>query len=62
MSLTPSQRPTREWPLFIFTLATVGIVCFPLWQHYAGSEAIFGSQWTPERWARLLLGPEQAAC
>jgi biopolymer transport protein ExbB/TolQ len=62
MSLTPSQRPTREWPLLIFTLATVGIICFPLWQHYAGSEAVFGSQWTPERWARLLLGPEQAAC
>ena len=38
MSLTPSQRPTREWPLLIFTLAIVGIICFPLWQHYASSD------------------------
>lgn len=62
MSLTPSQRPTREWPLLVFTLAIVGFICFPLYQHYAGPEAIFGSQWDEQRWARLLLGPEQAIC
>lgn len=62
MSLTPSQRPTREWPLLIFTVAVVGFVCFPLWQHYIGSESPFAAQWTPQRWAQLLLGPEQALC
>ncbi len=62
MSLTPSQRPTREWPLLIFTLAIVGFICFPLWQQFSGSEALAASQWTPDRLAKLLLGPEQAAC
>jgi biopolymer transport protein ExbB/TolQ len=60
--LTPSQRPTREWPLLIFTVALVGIICFPLWQRYAGIDPVSVAQWTPERWAKLLLGPEQMAC
>lgn len=62
MSLTPSQRPTREWPLFIFTIAVVGFVCFPLWQQFVGVDETFAATWTPERWAKLLLGPEQIAC
>jgi biopolymer transport protein ExbB/TolQ len=62
MPLTPSQRPTREWPLLILTLALVGIVVYPLWQYFAKSEAQSWLEWPAERWARLLLGPEQIAC
>jgi biopolymer transport protein ExbB/TolQ len=62
MSLNPSQRPTREWPLLIFTVAIVGIVCIPLWNQYAAPDAGSVTEWTRERWAKLLLGPEQMAC
>jgi biopolymer transport protein ExbB/TolQ len=64
MSLTPTQRPTREWPLLVLALALVGTICLPLWQWSAGSSS-GGDQWqkwTPERLGRLLLGPEQIAC
>lgn len=60
MPLTPSQRSTREWPLLVMTIALVGIVCFPLWQSFGDTTSWAG--WTPERWGRLLLGPEQIAC
>jgi biopolymer transport protein ExbB/TolQ len=62
MALTPSQRPTREWPLFILALIVVGLVVYPLWQHYASGEVDALMTWPPERWAKLLLGPEQIAC
>ena len=62
MALTPSQRPTREWPLLIFTLLLVGVIVYPLWQHYAGDATDSWLSWPPERWAKLLLGPEQVAC
>lgn len=62
MALTPSQRPTREWPLLILTLGLVGLICFPLWQSFGGDAFEQYSAWPPERWARLLLGPEQVAC
>lgn len=62
MSLTPSQRPTREWPLLVFTVAIVAIICFPLWQQYATEDAGSVLGWPAERWAKLLLGPEQIAC
>lgn len=63
MALTPSHRPTREWPLLVLTLAIVGVICFPLWQGLApDSGANFFSTWTAERWGRLLFGPEQIAC
>ena len=62
MSLTPSQKPTREWPLLILTLGLVGIICFPLWQTFAGESVTGWGNWDSERWARLLLGPEQIAC
>ena len=32
MPITPSQRPTREWPLLVLALALVCTICFPLWQ------------------------------
>jgi biopolymer transport protein ExbB/TolQ len=62
MPLTPSQRPTREWPLFLFALFFVGAVAYPLWQDYASEQAESWLTWGPERWAKLLLGPEQIAC
>lgn len=64
MALTPSHRPTREWALLILTLAIVGVICFPLWQGLSSSDSTVTpwANWTPERWGRLLLGPEQIAC
>jgi biopolymer transport protein ExbB/TolQ len=62
MALTPSQRPTRERPLFVLALIVVGLVVYPLWQTYASGEADAWLSLTPERWAKLLLGPEQIAC
>ncbi|HYV34169.1 MAG TPA: MotA/TolQ/ExbB proton channel family protein [Gemmataceae bacterium] len=64
MALTPSQRPTREWPLLLLTLALVGFICFPLAQSVLPGDHS-SSQWAgwdAERWGRLLLGPEQIAC
>jgi biopolymer transport protein ExbB/TolQ len=64
MALTPSHRPTREWPLLILTLAIVGVICLPLWQGLSSSDSSVNpwANWTAERWGRLLLGPEQVAC
>ena len=63
MPLTPSQRPTREWPLLVLALAIVCAVCVPLWQWSGGPGTPDGAaKWTPERLSRLLLGPEQIAC
>jgi biopolymer transport protein ExbB/TolQ len=62
MPLTPSQRPIREWPLLILTLIVVGLVCYPFVQLVTVDQAPTWSSWTQERWARLLLGPEQVAC
>lgn len=62
MSLTPSQRPTREWPLLVLTVGLVGLICLPLWQSFSGDETQSMAGWAPERWAQLLLGPEQIAC
>lgn len=62
MALTPSQRPTREWPLLVFTVVLVAAVVYPFWQHFAGNESVTWLDWSQERWAKLLLGPEQIAC
>jgi len=64
MPLTPSQRPTREWPLLLLTLALVGFICFPLAQGLLPGDHITNqwAGWDAERWGRLLLGPEQIAC
>src|SRR6516164_3365933 len=63
MALTPSHRPTREWPLLILALALVCAICIPLWQWSAGKGDAGNdwSKWTPERLSRLFLGPEQIA-
>lgn len=62
MALTPSQKPTREWPLLVLTLGLVGLICLPLWQGMAADTATTGDAWSVQRWGRLLLGPEQIAC
>jgi biopolymer transport protein ExbB/TolQ len=58
MSLTPTHKRTREWPLLVLALALVGVVCLPLRQWLlvqpVGTLA--------ERLGRLFLGPEQMAC
>jgi biopolymer transport protein ExbB/TolQ len=46
----------------ILTLGIVGLVCFPLWQSFSGDDTTSMANWGPERWAQLLLGPEQFAC
>jgi biopolymer transport protein ExbB/TolQ len=63
MALTPTQRPTREWPLLILATALVGAVCLPLWQWVSHVDPQSAS-WAPtvERAGRLFLGPEQIAC
>lgn len=63
MAITPSQRPTREWPLLVLTLALVFTVCGPLWQ-WLSTRPFEDMPWAPnlERASRLLLGPEQIAC
>jgi biopolymer transport protein ExbB/TolQ len=64
MALTPTQRPTREWPLLLLTLALVGFICFPLAQSFLPGDygGMAWANWDADRWARLLLGPEQIAC
>jgi hypothetical protein len=62
MAFTPSQRPTREWPLLLLALALVCAVCVPLWQWTAAGQSATTGKWTGERVGRLLLGPEQVAC
>jgi biopolymer transport protein ExbB/TolQ len=61
MAFTPSQRPTREWPLLVLALALVCAICIPLWQWSAGQRAEAGSKWTAERLGRLLIGFPQIA-
>jgi hypothetical protein len=40
MALTPSQRPTREWPLLLLALAVVGFICIPLSQSLLGDSVV----------------------
>lgn len=64
MSITPSQRPHREWLWLILALVIVGGVTIPLWQWASPPENSieYWHRWTPQRIAKLLLGPEQIAC
>jgi biopolymer transport protein ExbB/TolQ len=64
MSITPSQRPHREWLWLVVALVVVGGITIPLWQWFAPPEnsPAYWAKWTPERLAKLLLGPEQIAC
>jgi biopolymer transport protein ExbB/TolQ len=65
MSLTRSQKPTREWLLLVVAFGLIAALCVPLWQWSGQSEAqagFFEKFRSPERLGRLLLGPEQIAC
>jgi MotA/TolQ/ExbB proton channel family len=64
MALTPTQRPTREWPLLLLTIAVVGSICLPLAQSILPEESSLTlfARWDAQRWGRLLLGPEQIGC
>ncbi len=62
MALTPSSRPTREWPLLLLTLVVVVSICYPLYTWLAPETTVSFSKWNAERWGRLLIGPEQIAC
>ena len=61
MPLTPSQRPTREWPLLILSVCIVGLVCYSFFYLIRTEVHLPWLNWS-ERWTRLLLGPEQIAC
>src|SRR3954453_23752002 len=64
MAVSKSARTVKEWPLLVLSLAIVGAICLPLWQGLGASDggAPLWSSWPPERWGRLLFGPEQIAC
>src|SRR5262249_27556148 len=63
MASQKSMRPTREWHWLLVAVTLVGVVCIPLWQWTAASDPTRGSViWTPQRLARLFLGPEQILC
>jgi biopolymer transport protein ExbB/TolQ len=59
MSLSPSQRPTREGPLLALALALVCAICLPLYQ-WTPAEA--GGNANLQRIRQMLLGPEQIVC
>ncbi len=62
MPITPSQRPTREWPRLIIAIFLVGIVVYPFYHYFAPNRADTWLSLPRQRWAQLLLGPEQIAC
>jgi biopolymer transport protein ExbB/TolQ len=65
MSLTPSQKPTREWLLLVAAFVLIAAICVPLWVWSGQSEiqsGFFEKFRSPERLGRLFLGPEQIAC
>lgn len=64
MSITPSQRPNREWLWLFLALLLVGGVAVPLWQwaNPAENSIDYWRKWDAKRFAKLLLGPEQILC
>lgn len=64
MPVPSSRRNSREWILLLAALVVVGVVVIPLSQMTSSveSRAQFLSKWTPERFGKLLIGPEQAIC
>jgi biopolymer transport protein ExbB/TolQ len=64
MSVRSTHRPAREWLLLVVAALFVAGAVGPLWQMYGAGETReqFAAKWGPERLAKLLLGPEQAAC
>lgn len=64
MSITPSQRSSREILLLVMALTLVGGVCGPIWYwtHTSSAQLDPNGKWTPARLGRLLIGPEQILC
>ena len=64
MSIPASHRPAREWLLLFLALAVVGGITVPLWRMTGGveSQTELLAKWTPDRLAKLFLGPEQVLC
>jgi hypothetical protein len=64
MSIRSTHRPNREWLLLLVALALVSGIVFALWRSTGSPDAReeFLSKWTPQRFGKLLLGPEQALC
>jgi hypothetical protein len=64
MSIPSTRRTSREWLLLLAALLVVGVVVVPAWQLTGSSEArtAYLAKWTPERFGKLLIGPEQAIC
>jgi MotA/TolQ/ExbB proton channel family protein len=64
MSIRSSQRSTRELFLLVLAVAAVGGICVFLnyWTKTPIIKMDSSGKWTPERFGRLLLGPEQIAC
>lgn len=64
MSIPASSRPAREWLLLVLAVLLVGGITVPLWQLTGGGEtrAELAAKWTPDRLAKLFLGPEQVGC
>jgi biopolymer transport protein ExbB/TolQ len=60
MAITRTSRSLSEWPLLVLSIALVGAICIPLWQSSSDSQE--PSALTPDRIARMLIGPEQIAC
>jgi hypothetical protein len=64
MTVRSSHRSPREWLLFIVAAVMVAALMMALWQA-TGSQSTqqdLISKWTPERFGKLLIGPEQALC
>ncbi len=64
MDRPASYRPVREWVLLIVAVLLVAGLVVPLWELFGGIESReeLARKWTPERLARLFLGPEQTIC
>lgn len=64
MTVPRAHRPAREWVLLVVAAVVVAAIAIPSWKVFGGAEsqADFLEKWTPDRLARLLLGPEQVAC
>jgi hypothetical protein len=63
MAITQSQRPTREWPLLILSLALVCAVTIPLWQWSSHlQDPGDGTKWNAKRLSDLFLGWAQIVC
>jgi hypothetical protein len=60
----PSLRSPREWVLLVLALGIVGVVVIPIWQTTQSSQSRqeMMAKWTPARFGKLLLGPEQCLC